>query len=185
MRFPILTSLVALAVGAQAAPTQAAEPSSRATVIAGEFGLVDSPRHLTDAGPDGSVLSLPEYLGVVIDRRILPHLHVDGQFGVNAVIGLMGSVSARLAIEVSRLTISAGAGPLVGSGVTTPPAIYADTDVSAFLHFSGPFVLLLRVGAAWALADRGSQMCGVDTCNTYLSRGDRVLFARFGLGGSF
>ena len=178
-------SFVAVTVEAQSSLAPAAEPGSRPTVIAVEVGLIDSPRHLTDAGPDGWVLSLPEYLGVVIDRRVLPHLHLDGQFGVNVVIGFMGSVSARLAIDVSRLTISAVAGPLVGSGATTPPAVYADTDVSAIFHFDGGFVILLRAGAAWALADRGSPMCGIDTCNPYLARGDRVLFARLGLGGSY
>jgi hypothetical protein len=46
-------------------------------------------------------------------------------------------------------------------------------------------VFMFRAGAAWTLSDRGSATCGVDTCDRYLARGDRITFARIGIGSSF
>ncbi|HEY5088724.1 MAG TPA: hypothetical protein VIK30_02075 [Polyangia bacterium] len=182
----VVVSLV-LVAAALSASARAAEQEPRPYVVAFELGLIDSPGSLTSAGPDASVWAPPEYAGVVLDGRILPRLHLDGQVGVNAVMGLMGSLSARLAGEVSNVTISVGVGPLVASGVAWPgPAVaFADTDASAILHFSSSFVLLFRAGAAWALSNRGVPACGTDTCDTYLARGDRFTFARLGVGSSF
>jgi hypothetical protein len=185
MRRSLVSAAVVTVLLAPAA-ARAAELAPRPCVFAFELGLIDSPRHLTYAGADGGVFAPPEYAGVVFDGRVLPHLHVDGQAGFNFVEGWMASLSARLAAEVSRLTISIGVGPLVATGNWSgPPAPYADADASAILHFEGPLVLLFRAGAAWALSDRGNATCGIDTCDSHLVRGDRIIFARLGIGSSF
>ncbi len=189
----VALSLIALAFSFHLPAARADEEIPRRQlprryVIAFELGLLRPPDHLIYAGTDGGVWHPPEYAGVVVDGRVLPHLHLDGQFGLNFVVGWMASFSARLAAEVSRVTVSIGAGPLIASGTGAegrPAATYADTDVSAIIHFDGPFVLLFRAGAAWALGDRGGPMCGVDTCTPYLARGDRITFVRLGIGGSF
>lgn len=164
----------------------AGDLAPRPRVVAFELGLTDSPGHVTDGGPDGGVFAPPEYAGVVFDDRVLPHLHVDAQLGVSGVEGWMASVSARLAAEVSRSTISIGVGPQVATGIWSGPAApFADADVSAILHFESPLVLLFRAGAAWALSNRGTATCGVDTCDPHLVRGDRLVFVRAGIGSSF
>ena len=180
--------LVTLPRSWPSSPACGARRRARASSLCGHLRARPDrfPHHLTYAGPDGGVWSPPEYAGVVLDGRVLPHLHLDGQFVLNFVIGWMGSLSARLAAEVSRLTVSLGAGPLVASGTRAgPPAVYADADVSAILHSDGRVVLLFRAGAAWALRAQGGPMCGIETCDRYLARGDRILFARLGVGSSF
>jgi hypothetical protein len=178
-----IISAIALAVALLPTSSWPTEPAPRPYVVAFEIGLVNSPDHLTS----GSTWAPPEYAGVALDARVLAHLHLDGQAGLNFVEGWMGSVSARLATEVSRLTISIGGGPLVASGVSWsgPPVPYAAADASALLHFECSLVLMFRAGAAWALSNRGSANCGVDTCDHYVARGDRITFARIGIGSSF
>jgi hypothetical protein len=172
-----------LAVALLPTSAWATELAPRPYVVALEIGLINSPGHLTS----GNTWAPPEYAGVGLDARVLAHLHLDGQVGLNFVNGWMGSLSARIATEVSRVTISIGGGPLVASGVawSGPPAPYAAADASAALHLEGSLVLLVRAGAAWALSGRGSAACGVDTCDRYLARGDRITFARIGIGSSF
>jgi hypothetical protein len=187
VRRPFAASLIVLAVVCRLPAARAAEPEpeARPYVAAFELGLIDSPHHQTYGGPDGGVSAPPGYAGVVLDARVRPHFHLDGQFGLNFVQGWMGSLSARLAAEVSALTVSIGAGPLVASGGASEPGVFADADVSAILHFDGPFVILFRAGAAWAVRGEGRATCGTDTCDPYLARGDRITFARLGLGTSF
>lgn len=183
---PVGILLVVLAGAFGASAAQATEPSPRPYVLAFELGLIDSPRHQTELRRDGISWTPPEYAGVVLDGRVSPHLHLDGQFGLNFVQGWMASLAVRLAAEVSRLTVSLGAGPLVESGVAAgQPGVLADADVSAILHFEGPFVILFRAGAAWAIGGEGSAACPTRSCDSYLARGDRITFARLGVGSSF
>ncbi len=84
------------------------------------------------------------------------------------------------------MTLSAGVGPLVAGGPSKGgPSPWLDANASAVVHFDNPFIIMLRAGVAWALADRGSPHCGIDTCDPYLVRGDHARYAAAGLGFSF
>lgn len=180
--FAGLAGALLLASGARA--TEREWP--RRISVAIEGGYAAPPQHLLDIGID-AVIAVPHvYLAVVADGRVLPYLHVDGQLGINSAVGWMASLSARLAEEVSRVTLSVGVGPLVTAAPANGgPSPWVDANGSAIVHFDSQFIIMLRAGGAWALANRGSPHCGTDTCDPYLVRGDHALYATAGIGFSF
>ena len=59
---------------------------------------------------------------------------------------------------------------------------FAAADVTGQVALGSTFILSAGADYAIAVQRRGARMCGADTCEAYVSRGDHVLVFRAGFG---
>jgi hypothetical protein len=150
-----------------------------------EPGVMTANDHLHASGP-GVGLPPPGYLGLTLERSLSRLVSVDVTLGASLLLGPVYGATVRLVpIAAGRFRISAGAGPMLVQLDGVGLAAFGQLDVSGEARFGGTFVAVVDGGAAYALNQGGAIHCGTDSCGPYLSRGDRVLSVRAGVGYAF
>lgn len=159
---------------------RAEDESSRPAVLTLDCGLPLVQVHLANHTAVG--LALPLYLGVDLQAHVRGpfELGLSGGWAFN--LGGMLGATGRIASDWddgSRW--AAGVGPMLVDG---------DFGKAAFVQVDGTFEARSRVGFAFivgpvigvAVSRAGVPACGGETCQAYVSPGDRFLVFRLGIG---
>jgi len=178
---------VGLTVSASAAVAHADETGLDAVppwAIRIEPGVFLTPDHLHMSGLVGMPPAL--YLGLGVEREIVGPLYANVTSGVSLMIGWLVGGTVRYAVkDVYGEILSVGIGPLFAPYAQFGSGTFAQIDATVHLHVTRTFGIVIGGSAAWALTSAREPKCGVDTCEAYLARGDRVGSLRLGVDWVF
>ncbi len=98
--------------------------------------------------------------------------------GMGAILG----ATAELATSWSEgVRVTAGAGPMLVTDAEFGSAAFAQGDVGLELRSQAGFAFAAGLTVAFALNHAGTPACGVDTCNSWVAPGDRLVRLRIGV----
>jgi hypothetical protein len=177
----LIAVVVLVGALAHAARAGAEDEPSRPVLLTVDPGLCLPGNHLTAGGDVG--IPPPYYIGV--DLQV--HLHGPFDLGLSAGLGfqlggLLGA-TARLATpwqDGFRFTL--GAGPMMVTGASFGTAAFVQADAAIELRSSAGFAFIIGPAIAVAVSHAGTAACGVDTCQGYVTPGDRLYLLRAGIG---
>jgi hypothetical protein len=184
MRLVITLSVVA-AVIAPAAVARADGPlRTPPWAIRFEPGLVLTTDHMHPTGVGGP--PPPLYFGASLERAIAGPVRLNASGGASLILGWMiGGTVRYVAVEQANGTFTIGAGPLFAPDADFGSATFAQIDATVQLGVAGSFGIVLAGSLGVALNRQRAPKCGVDTCESYLARGDRIGSVRMGIGWAF
>jgi hypothetical protein len=183
---PSLLGLFLAARLTSASMARGAEPPARQVTATVASGTLLPEDHVYRIGARYDVPSTL-YLGLSVDAALSRRVHFEGSFGVELALGwVVGTTLRFVPIERGGFSLSLGVGPLIAFGAPFGSAVFGEGDLGVRYRLpQTPFVVLLNAGLAYALDDAGTMGCGVDTCSSYIRRGDRLETVVASLGYAF
>jgi hypothetical protein len=115
---------------------------------------------------------------------------IDAIVAVVLLAGPTYGLTGRFApLQTRHVRLSVAVGPLLvddenfASG--SQLILFAQGDVTGEVRFDGGFLIATGLQIAFALQSAGAEHCGVDTCDAWAERGDRITTWRVGAGWAF
>ena len=188
MRRKIVPALLAATTLLAAAAAHADDaPTTRRIAATLSSGTLLPEDHVYRLGEVGYAAPPTLYAGLSIEGDVSRHLRVEAGLGVELALGVVLGSSLRF-VPLSRagFSLALGAGPLVTLGSNFGTGVFGGGDVEArYVLPKTPFVVAVNLGLAFALNDAGTSWCGIDTCTSYIRRGDRLQTLVGSLGWAF